>query len=53
MLDVYERVAADECKPHRCPRCGKIPPLAHEHGKALPGVVYRCDGCRVEWEEGA
>lgn len=42
-------VPANEDKPHRCPRCHKIPPEARADGKAVPGKTYRCADCGVEW----
>lgn len=37
-------------KPHRCPKCHKIPDSAREDGKAIAGKRYECKDCNVWWK---
>jgi hypothetical protein len=45
----FKMVPPNEDKPHRCPRCHKIPKEAREDGAALQGKKYYCYDCMVEW----
>jgi formate dehydrogenase maturation protein FdhE len=39
----------NEDKPHRCPKCHKIPDAAYKDGSAIPGKRYKCNACKVYW----
>jgi hypothetical protein len=36
-------------KPHRCPKCHRIPDEAWKDGEALPGKSYSCKHCCIQW----
>lgn len=42
---------ADTDKPHRCPRCWKIPEACYDSGRAIKNVVYTCRDslCGTQW----
>jgi hypothetical protein len=42
-------VPANLDKPHRCPRCHRIPEAARTDGRAIHGKRYTCEGCGVHW----